>query len=368
MIAQGINCSTPLYVSSQRRALTNGFAFGERKYLPAPHTDWTWYFRSGYLLGNYGFPSIVGVSTSQTESRAISNYYQALASAHTKFKGMVTGGELRETFNMLKSPFSSLKGYVGSYLRSVNKRTKGYRGRNRKEVAKAMGVVGDTWLEYSFGLRPLISDCDNAVDAFFDSNAVRPLFEMVRGYGYDSTSLQQYNKQFVENWNIIRVVASGGDQTDIQAKIYGICHLQGDGYGNLHRYGVSPWEFVPTLWELIPYSFLVDYFTNIGKILESWAYRSLSTGATTMTTTVRGIRTVDGAIECSGSLSAGYVMQAYGSGGSYKADVFSISRRAVGSAPSPSLTLKVPGNWSQWVNLTALAATAKSISKRIAGA
>jgi hypothetical protein len=28
-------------------------------------------------------------------------------------------------------------------------------------------------------------------------------------------------------------------------------------------------EFVPTAWELIPYSFLVDYFSNIGEILEA---------------------------------------------------------------------------------------------------
>jgi hypothetical protein len=33
--------------------------------------------------------------------------------------------------------------------------------------------------------------------------------------------------------------------------------------------GFSPYDFVPTIWELIPYSFVVDYFTNAGEVIES---------------------------------------------------------------------------------------------------
>lgn len=40
-------------------------------------------------------------------------------------------------------------------------------------------------------------------------------------------------------------------------------------WNNLDLFGFSAKEFVPTLWELLPWSFLVDYFTNVGDILDA---------------------------------------------------------------------------------------------------
>jgi hypothetical protein len=36
-------------------------------------------------------------------------------------------------------------------------------------------------------------------------------------------------------------------------------------------FGFSPEQFLPTAWELLPYSFLIDYFTNIGDIIYGWS-------------------------------------------------------------------------------------------------
>jgi hypothetical protein len=37
--------------------------------------------------------------------------------------------------------------------------------------------------------------------------------------------------------------------------------------------GILPERFLPTVWELIPYSFVVDYFVNVGDIVASYAFQ-----------------------------------------------------------------------------------------------
>jgi hypothetical protein len=46
----------------------------------------------------------------------------------------------------------------------------------------------------------------------------------------------------------------------------------GSPRGNLETFGLLPKNFLPTAWELIPYSFLVDYFTNISTIIDAWSF------------------------------------------------------------------------------------------------
>jgi hypothetical protein len=40
-------------------------------------------------------------------------------------------------------------------------------------------------------------------------------------------------------------------------------------WDNWALFGFTPSELVPTAWELLPWSFLVDYFVNVGDVLSS---------------------------------------------------------------------------------------------------
>jgi hypothetical protein len=43
----------------------------------------------------------------------------------------------------------------------------------------------------------------------------------------------------------------------------------------LENWGFSPDNFVPTIYNLIPWSFLVDYFSNIGDVIDAMSIRNV---------------------------------------------------------------------------------------------
>lgn len=58
-------------------------------------------------------------------------------------------------------------------------------------------------------------------------------------------------------------------------------------------FGIMPSQFLPTVWELIPYSWLVDYFTNMGDIVAAACrnYGDLSWYSGTANSHIRNSRT-----------------------------------------------------------------------------
>jgi len=225
-------------------------------------------------------------------------------------------------------------------------------------------AVGGTWLEFAFGWTPLIKDIDDGITALYTSDVVKPLFEMARGFGmveegsiFDShvSSILPNTTLRGETWEERRKIV----------KLYGIHRSFGNGVDNLHHYGFRPSEFVPTIWELIPYSFLVDYFTNIGKILESWSYRFIQPSFLTKTVVDEKERYLRN-FTWSRANIAGWTEET----STFQPGTYRVCNRVVGRTPSiplstPSLELKVPGRWFQWANLGALALQSRHTSSAL---
>jgi len=118
---------------------------------------------------------------------------------------------------------------------------------------------------------------------------------------------------------------------------------------------------VPTLWEILPWSFVVDYFTNAGDVIN--AYSTLSSSIAWRSQVARSVRTVT----YSGRpLTLG---ASHGDGIDVTSDIcsfqpFTIVTTSVARDPElaqdyPSLEWKIPGLGLQWVNLAALSGAAK---------
>jgi len=366
VIASGGNATTRLSgVKWKLLQVPSALSHGYRS-KTSPLTDGSDVVLNGNLLplqiASPSAPPSLGLTTTTANNQALTRYYSNLAGVSSQFKGEVFAGELRETLSMIRHPARALRNGMRDYLVFLRKNARNQAKHKRKKF------VRDTWLEYSFGFKPLINDLDSAIKAFYQSKWTKPIFEMVKGTGRENISAINPAAIYFDVGGGHELIGKLKSEEEQFVKYFGIYFSTNTGVSDPHSYGFSPWEFVPTLWELIPYSFLVDYFSNVGNILNSWSYRFLANGWTAKTER-RAWRqyTIDVEVRPQAGMSSGlYDFRTSGNPGFAAVEAVSFIRSPNATLDSPSLELKVPGNWTQWVNIFALTKNLGSARKALA--
>lgn len=211
------------------------------------------------------------ISNSSLDIQARISFVKKAQALRRSFQGGVFLGELRETLHMIRRPAEALRNGVDAYVRNARKAYR--KAANSKAAAKALS---NTWLEHAFGWRPLLSDVDDAMKALARQNTL--IVEVVSSFA----SADGYANR-------------GSDTNGLAGFFLVMQRLYRTKYSNFVRYkGAVGWEsgnkasswrenwgltldnFAPTVWELIPYSFLVDYFTNIGDIIDTASFGTVN--------------------------------------------------------------------------------------------
>lgn len=190
------------------------------------------------------------------------------------------GAELRETIGMLRNPLgSALK-----IFRRVSKRHKG--------VASAR-VLSEQWLQYRYGIMPLISDV-NAAIALYEKTLARQTAFRKHTSGADSQMTVVTNNAtgfgFVNNfkWGTEVTVKTSYVAT---SNVYYQFLLNRETEIKQHLLGLQFDQMPALLWELVPYSFVVDWFWNVGGWIRA-ASPNRSTSELANCTSVKTVRTV----------------------------------------------------------------------------
>ncbi|DAD51715.1 maturation protein [ssRNA phage Zoerhiza.2_10] len=119
----------------------------------------------------------------------------------------------------------------------------------------------NNWLEYHFGWEPLVRDIYDAAEVV---NNPLKTFSMAKGTGKTIDPLRSIFVNFGSTFNTTQVYNSymayqGGR---VQSITSGTAHT-------LDQFGlINP---AVILWELVPFSFVVDWFTNVGDVLASYS-------------------------------------------------------------------------------------------------
>lgn len=272
------------------------------------HRDFTYTVKGRYPFSNVP-TSISGTTAARAAAIAKQKFASRARDTIHSWQGGVFAGELRETARLLASPTKRLRGEVGSLmnralteqprikrLRQILDTTRRRRTFNRvtqalkeaqirelkKTLASMRNAIGDTWLEWSFGVKPIIQDANDAAEAFR---------RLAGGERFEALHIKaSHTERDVINSTVENTLATwlGGvpqyakaRATDVQTSTY---IIRADYIGESPNanmplpaiFGLDLSSVLPTAWELVPWSFFVDYFTDVGSAIDAWSIRLIN--------------------------------------------------------------------------------------------
>lgn len=313
--------------------------------------------QSGQIFYPTTWPALPASSTA-ADNDARMKFFKRAKNAQTAFRGLTFLGELRETLGMIRNPARALRRGLDDYVKHVTKRARRANKRNLNRI------VSETWLEHAFGWSPLISDIKAGGDALNRRlNRFQSSYTRITGRGQeDGYSLDgSYVATFADVYQrvLVRRLVRTYSSVRYTAEIRSVCDnpIQAD----MTLFGTNWREIIPTAWELIPYSFLLDYFTNIGDILDAWSVRRSDIAWCNKTERLRAVRTLsekrhdrnwtETSVTNFQSWISDYIDTSY-----FRAVHDKIIRSA--NQPGyPTLRFEIPGFGSKWINMSALVAS-----------
>lgn len=351
-ILRGINATTPF----------QGTKFSILKLEP---TDWevtrtvpaTGYVEYNALVGYwlvFSFPPANTNSLTVADANAKRKLVKRLFELRRSFAGSTFVAELADTLRMVKRPLRGLREGLDHYHKAAKKAVRGL----PKGSGAARKAVADTWLEAQFGLIPLSNDVDDALEQL--SRISKPNIRHFRVKGWESMPVSVSTDVHIGRVSVDHVY-NVATLTRQEVAYYGALRVTPPSGWTWSSWGFNTRDFLPAVHEAIPWSFAVDYFTNIGDIVS--AYSGILSdiawcGKTTRQVAVK--ESINNRLVTSSFIAPPIYKlldQRVGSFGITKLQSTVVTRSAadIGSL-YPSFYLRVPGAGSlKWLNLAALA-------------
>lgn len=188
---------------------------------------------------------------------------QALAKAYAKTKDadfnlFVALGEIKETIELLRNPISSL-------LRAFSKAPGPYPGAHR--LADAMS---GSWLTWWYGIYPLYRDICAAIKLIQNPASIKGLGMRSVRAGVSSSGSKSYSTMTGVHSFIFSVDETTETKRKATAVVYYQLKLSGiSKFEGPRALGLAYDQIPVNLWELVPFSFVVDWFYDVGAWLSN---------------------------------------------------------------------------------------------------
>jgi len=235
-------------------------------------------------------PPFLGAADNSTLAfnAALQKMYKAHAGS---LQGLVALGEFKESVGTVGHVVKQIKSLMQAKKLVVERIFKGItisRNLDAKNFqipkwkrGRLAGNLANEWLQLQYGLLPLLSDANSALQAAAEIS-VQPLRQSAYHYS-GRHSVDSAMSSFVQGpvsgaadfkCNTT-IVTHRTDVVKVGARIRAECVNDMLKYlsSASHQLGFGIQDIAPAVWELLPYSFLIDYFVNVGDFFNALAFR-----------------------------------------------------------------------------------------------
>jgi hypothetical protein len=299
------------------------------------------------------------LNETDTNAQALGRFAVKVVNARSAVQGGVVVGELAQTIRMIRHPAQGLRRLVTDWHNEARLIRAGHHvGSLASRMRRVAQNLGDAWLEHAFGCKPLLSDIAGACNALAETTVGSTLLTRRVTASAEtrvSATEQDFGTHIEGNSAWREVQRTTGT---VQVIYRGAVRLEARDPKTMDPklFGFSPEQFLPTAWELVPWSFLIDYFTNIGDIINGWS--SLLVPLKWCNRTVR--KTNEKVEEANSDKSLTPNFQSCTPARVIGTNTL-VSRAKYTGTTVPDFDFKLPGSGSlRWLNIAALIASRKS--------
>lgn len=313
------------------------------------------------------FPAATYTPSSKALTMAETNFAKSYRKVTQVAQLGTTLGELGELTRLLANPVRSLYGLTETLAKDLKKakrflkpRLDGgqldrYEARYERQTKAYRQALSDAWLTYQFGAKPAASEANSFMEAIRSIDAART-YELRRIYGEYTDKRHESTTWETQNVTGGGALVNQEVRTTFESKVIirGAIKVRGE-MPPMQTLGLSVLDIVPTAWELIPFSFLLDYFSNAGDTLDALMLRFVD--FSWLNQTVRNRRTATYGPFRALPLDSGDTSRiAYGGQARFSTTTF--QRASRDNNFGGGLVFKAPGLGSlKWLNIAALTQT-----------
>ncbi|DAD50338.1 maturation protein [ssRNA phage Gerhypos.2_20] len=368
-IAQHTNAATDysaVYYSVKRepgngKVVQNGFLATPDRY----------YYADGYLLQSLTWPPVAGADQDLV-NRTYEDFVKKANAKLQSVRSLSALAEIRQVIHMIRNPLQSLRDSIENYSNAVvaaaRRAARGKPPQSKRRRKAILSAISGTYLEAQFGWKPLLSDIDGAVEALANSKfEIGPTYSRVKAKSKTETG--RSFAPFVSSLSSFMQ----WDQYDTEV-LKSSCHIVGEVVVSSEaqnadlrsRSGFNLSEFVPAIWEVIPYSFFIDYFSNVGQVIDALCFNRAAVTWIYQSSKVESKRTHSGQWRVP-LLQPDAALGVVSSDGNPGTAVLTVStfQRTPRVVYVPSLAFKIPGLGIKAMNTTALWAQCRANQLKI---
>lgn len=211
---------------------------------------------------------------SRADSQAVARLRGEILAEYEHLNMLISLGELASTARQLVRPYEKMRLLMLAHLDRLASRLSRISARSKPKSKKlaVREALSSTWLETTLGVLPTISDTRSIAEALarYDSGADLRR-GAVKGYGevVSTTSVPPaastiggHARVWTNEQTVTRDIVVYRAGLEVQSS-----PDKNPANDVLRLCGFNPINFIPTVWEVIPFSWVVDYFVTIGQAL-----------------------------------------------------------------------------------------------------